>query len=117
MDLFHALFLATRRTPFRNELSLFSSATVIAVRLVVLRVSRASVCYSQLSTKAYWGLLMLIVISVGTRLPVSSVLSACYCLDKHCVYKSLATYGHDKIMGSASTAKYMHTYLARNRYH
>ena len=34
---------------------------------------------------------MPIMISVSTWLPVSSGLPACYCLDRHCVLKSLAT--------------------------
>jgi hypothetical protein len=46
-------------------------------------------------TGAYWGLLMPTVISVSTWLPVSSVLSACYCLDRRCVFKSLATPRYD----------------------
>ena len=60
-------------------------------------------CYSQLPTEAYWPT----VISVSTWLPVSSVLSARYCLSRHCVFKSLATLGHDRIISSASTTKYM----------
>jgi hypothetical protein len=51
-------------------------------------------CYSQLPTGAYWGLLMPTVISVSIWLPVSSVLSACYCLDRHCALKSLVTSGY-----------------------
>src|SRR4051812_37689191 len=37
-------------------------------------------CYWQVPMEAYWGLLMPTVISVSTWLPISSVLSACYCL-------------------------------------
>ena len=36
-------------------------------------------------TEVYWSLLMPTVISVSIWLPVSSVLSACYYLDRHCV--------------------------------
>jgi hypothetical protein len=59
---------------------------------VYIAVSRQRFgCYSPLPTGAYWGLLMPIVILVSVWLPVSSVLSVCYCLDRHCVLKSLAT--------------------------
>jgi hypothetical protein len=47
--------------------------------------------YSPLPTGPYWGLLMPTVMSVSTWSPVSSGLSACYCLDRHCVFRSLAT--------------------------
>jgi hypothetical protein len=57
-------------------------------------------CYSQLPTE---------VISVSIWLPVSSVLSACYCPDRHCVLKSLVT----PEKSSASTIDYMHTSLLR----
>jgi hypothetical protein len=40
---------------------------------------------------AYWGLLMPTVVPVSIWLPVPSGLSACYCLDRPCVPKSLAT--------------------------
>lgn len=69
--------------------------------------------YSQLHPEAYWGLLMLAVISVSTRLPVSSVVSACYCPDGHCVFKSVATSRYDRSTSSASTAKYVHACLLR----
>ena len=60
----------------------------------LLRIGRVSVAtHSRLwgPTGAYWGLLVPTMISVSTWLPVSSVLSACYCLDRRCVLKSLAT--------------------------
>jgi hypothetical protein len=41
-------------------------------------------------------------LTASTWLPVSSMLTACYCLDKHCVFKSLATFGYDRIISSAS---------------
>jgi len=47
---------------------------------------------------ACWGLLGPTVISVSIRLPVSSVLSACCCLDRHCVPKSLVMFGYDRII-------------------
>jgi hypothetical protein len=43
--------------------------------------------------EAYLGLLMPTVILVSIWLPVSRVLSACYCLDNHCVLKSLVMSG------------------------
>ena len=49
-------------------------------------------------TRACWGLLEPTVISVSIRLPVSSVLSACCCLDRHCVPKSLVMFGYDRII-------------------
>lgn len=54
-----------------------------------------------------------IVTSVSTWLPVSNVLSACYCLDKHCALKSLATFEYGRTLSSVSTTKYMHTCLLR----
>jgi hypothetical protein len=54
-------------------------------------------CYSKLLTEAYWSLFMHTVISVSIWFPVSSVLSACYCLDRHCVLKSLVTPEYDRI--------------------
>jgi hypothetical protein len=76
--------------------------------------------YSQLPSEAYWGLLGLTgaywgllrptVISVSTWLPVSSVLSASYCLDRHCVPKSLVTPECDRTISNASTAK-IYAYL------
>jgi hypothetical protein len=47
-------------------------------------------------TGAYWSLLMPTVVSVSIWLPVSSVFSACYCLDRHCVLKSLVTPEYDR---------------------
>jgi hypothetical protein len=38
-----------------------------------------------------------------TWLPVSSVLSACYCLDRHCVLKPLVISEYDRTISSAST--------------
>jgi hypothetical protein len=55
---------------------------------------------------------MLTVIPVSPSLPVSSVLSACYCLDRRCVFKSLATPRYDRIISSTSTT-YVHTCLLR----
>jgi hypothetical protein len=53
-------------------------------------------------------------ILVSIWLPVPSVLSACYCLDRYCVFKSLATSGYDKIISSASIIKiYIYTCLLR----
>src|SRR4051794_24494060 len=60
-------------------------------------------CYSQVPIGGYWGLVVPTMISVSTWLPVSSVLSACYCLDRHCVLKSLATSQSDRQLSSAST--------------
>jgi hypothetical protein len=48
-------------------------------------------CYSPLPTWACWGLLGPTVMLVSVWLPASSRLSACYCLDRHCVLKSFAT--------------------------
>jgi hypothetical protein len=70
-------------------------------------------CYSQLPTGAYWGLLGPIVISVSIWLPISSVLSACYCLDRRHVLKLLVTSEYDRIISSASTTNYMYTCLLR----
>jgi hypothetical protein len=50
---------------------------------------------------------------VSTWLPVSSVLSAYCCLDRRCVFKSLATPSYDRIISSASTTQFMHTCLLR----
>src|SRR3954468_1801661 len=47
------------------------------------------------------------VISVSTWLPIPSVLSACYCLDRRCVLKSLVTSKYDRIINSASTTNSM----------
>jgi hypothetical protein len=44
-----------------------------------------------LLTVVYRGLLGPTVMSVSVWLPASSRLSACYCLDRHCVFKSLVT--------------------------
>jgi hypothetical protein len=41
------------------------------------------------------------VILVSTWLPISSVFSACYRPDRHCVFKSLATPGYDGKISSA----------------
>jgi hypothetical protein len=57
--------------------------------------------YSQFPSEAYWGLLW----SQSIWLPVSNVLSACYCLDRHCVLKSLVTPEYDETISSASTTK------------
>jgi len=80
----------------------------------VLRIGRVSVCYSQLPTEAYRAILMPTVISVSTWLPISSVLSACYYLERHCVLKSLVTSGYDRTISSASTT-YAYTYLSAGR--
>jgi hypothetical protein len=61
----------------------------------LLRIGRVSV--------AYWGVLMPTVISVSTWLPVSSVLSACDCLDRHCVLKVARYTWGDRTISSAST--------------
>jgi len=53
------------------------------------------------------------VVSVSIWLPVSSVLSACYCLSRHCVLKSLVTPDYDRTISSASTIDSMHTCLLR----
>ena len=45
-------------------------------------VSRPRFGYLEGPTGAYWGLLGPTVISVSIWLPVSSVLSACYCLEE-----------------------------------
>jgi len=59
-------------------------------------------CYSQLPTGAYWGLLgpneayrglpMPTMISVSIWLPVSSLLSACYCLPGQALCTLVARY-------------------------
>src|SRR5271155_1038038 len=54
------------------------------------------------------------VISVSTWLPVPSMLSACYCLERHCVLKSLVTSGYNRTISSASTT-YAYTYLSAAR--
>jgi hypothetical protein len=60
-------------------------------------------------TGAYWGLLMPTVILVSIWLLVSSVLSACFCLDRHCVLKSLVISEYDRTITSASTTYFMYT--------
>jgi hypothetical protein len=53
------------------------------------------------------------MISVSIWLPASSVLSACYCLDRHCVLKSLVTSESDRIISSASRMNAIYTCLLR----
>ena len=40
---------------------------------------------------------------------------AYYCLDRHCVFKSFATSGYDRIISSASTTKYLYCLLRATR--
>jgi hypothetical protein len=55
------------------------------------------------------------VISVSIRLPVSSVPSACYCLDRDCVVlKSLVTSGYDRTIRRLLQT-YAYTYLSAAR--
>ena len=66
-----------------------------------MRIGRVSVvtCNCPLGpTGTYWNLLKPTVISLSMWLHVFSVLSACYCLDKHCVLKSLVTPEYDRII-------------------
>jgi hypothetical protein len=66
-------------------------------------------CYSQLPTGACWSLLM---ISVSTWLPVSSVLSACYCLERQYVFESLVTSEYDRKI--RQLLPYTYLFTARN---
>jgi hypothetical protein len=80
-----------------------------------LRISRVSVATRSCLLGSTGGLLMPAVISVSAWLPVSSMLSACYCLGRHCVLKPLVTSGYDRIISSASTTKtYANLFAARN---
>jgi hypothetical protein len=74
----------------------------------VLRIGRVSVAYWGLlgPAGACWGLLMPTVIPVSTWLPVSSVLSACYCLDRRCVFKSLATPSYDRRINNSVSSQF-----------
>jgi hypothetical protein len=47
----------------------------------------------------------------------SSVLSACYCLDGRCVFKSLATHNYDRITDCCFQPSYVHLSAARNILH
>jgi hypothetical protein len=47
--------------------------------------------YSPLPTVAYWGLVGPTMMTVSVWLSASSRLSACYCLGRHCVLRSLVT--------------------------
>jgi hypothetical protein len=91
--------------------------------LVVLRMGRVSVATRGCllgATGGCWahrGLLMPTVILVSIWLPVSSVLSACYCLGRHCVIKSLVIPGYDRTISSASTTcAYTYLSVACNRW-
>ena len=66
-------------------------------------------------TGAYWGVLRPTVISISIWSPVSIVLFVCYCLERHCVLKSLVIPEYDGTISSASTTKiYAYLSVARN---
>jgi hypothetical protein len=92
----------------------FSVFPILSIKAIWSVASRPRFgCYSQVPTGPYWGLLMPTVISVSTCLPISSLLSACYCLDRRCVLKSLVTSEYGRIISSASTTIPMYTCLLR----
>ena len=70
--------MADRVEPYNS----LSAECLVAQSLILLRVGRVSV-----ATRCC--LLGSIEMSVSVWLPTSSRLSACYCLDRHCVLKSL----------------------------
>jgi hypothetical protein len=45
----------------------------------------------------------------------SSVLPACYCLDRRCAFQSLATPSYDRTMDSCFQPLYVHLFAAHNR--
>jgi hypothetical protein len=62
---------------------------------------------------AYGALLGPVMILVSIWLPISSVSSACYCLDRRCVLNSLVTSAYDRTISSASTINPMYACLLR----
>jgi hypothetical protein len=66
---------------------------VLSSRVCRVANSPRFACYSEVPSGAYWSLL---ATSVSVWIPASSVLSACYCLDRRCVLKSLVTSAYDR---------------------